>query len=190
MINDEQPSLAGLQDASPSLIAQLRAAVVHLRQQVFTRFKRHVSVGDLLFDRWETAKVYGFGEGTSCYDNVLIIGDVKVGRNCWIGPNVILDGSGGLEIGDYVSISAAVQIYTHHTVEWCRTHGKADIERQPTRIGSGVYIGPSAVIQMGTTIGDGAVIGAMSFVNRDVPAGARCYGVPARLHSQRGTEPG
>ena len=35
---------------------------------------------------------------------IMIIGDVKVGKNTWIGPNVILDGSGGLEIGDYVCI--------------------------------------------------------------------------------------
>ena len=55
--------------------------------------------------------------GTSCYNNVLIIGDVKVGKNTWIGPNVILDGSGGLEIGDFVSISAGVQIYTHDSLD-------------------------------------------------------------------------
>jgi acetyltransferase-like isoleucine patch superfamily enzyme len=44
--------------------------------------------------------------------------DVTVGKNCWIGPNVILDGSGGgLFIGDYVDISAGVHIYTHDTVK-------------------------------------------------------------------------
>jgi acetyltransferase-like isoleucine patch superfamily enzyme len=36
---------------------------------------------------------------------------------------------------------------------------------------------------MGVTIGDGAVIGAMSFVNRDVPAGARAWGTPAQMKS-------
>ena len=51
------------------------------------------------------------------YDNVLVLGDVIVGRNTWIGPGCILDGSGGgLEIGDWCSISAGVQIYTHNTV--------------------------------------------------------------------------
>ena len=33
------------------------------------------------------------------YDSVLVIGDVQVGKNTWIGPFVVLDGSGGLEIG-------------------------------------------------------------------------------------------
>jgi acetyltransferase-like isoleucine patch superfamily enzyme len=34
---------------------------------------------------------------------------------------------------------------------------------------------------MGVTIGDRAVIGANSLVNRDIPAGARAFGSPARL---------
>ena len=62
-------------------------------------YNRMLPFGDYLIDRWEKAKFLGFGEGTSIYDNVLVIGDVKVGKNTWIGPNVILDGSGGLEIG-------------------------------------------------------------------------------------------
>jgi acetyltransferase-like isoleucine patch superfamily enzyme len=50
--------------------------------------------GDLLTDRRGIARDYGFGSGTSCYDNVLILGDVTVGKHCWIGPNVILKGVG------------------------------------------------------------------------------------------------
>jgi acetyltransferase-like isoleucine patch superfamily enzyme len=150
---------------------------------MYTEHRRHVALGDLCTDRWETARFLGFGEGASCYDNVLILGDVKVGRQTWIGPNVVLDGSGGLEIGDYCSISAGVQIYTHDTVAWATSLGEAPVARSPTRIGSGVYIGPNAVIQRGVTIGDRAVIGAMAFVNSDVPEGAKAWGVPARVQS-------
>ena len=107
-------------DSEDKIISLLK----ELRLSMKDQFDRHVSIQDLLSDRWETAKFYGFGEGTSCYNNVLIIGDVKVGKNTWIGPNVILDGSGGLQIGDYVSISAGVQIYTHHTVDWSTSFGK------------------------------------------------------------------
>jgi carbonic anhydrase/acetyltransferase-like protein (isoleucine patch superfamily) len=89
------------------MFEELKALLRRLQEEKMARFKRRVSVGDLLTDRWENARQYGFGEGTSCYDNVLVLGDVKVGKNTWIGPNVILDGSGGLEIGDYCSIIAA-----------------------------------------------------------------------------------
>jgi acetyltransferase-like isoleucine patch superfamily enzyme len=167
-----------------TLLDELRALLNELQREKMQQFKRRVSVGDLLTDRWEIARQYGFGEGTSCYDNVLVIGDVKVGKHTWIGPNVILDGSGGLEIGDYCSISAGVGIYTHHTMRWATSMGKAEPDRAPTRIGSGVYIGPNAIAQMGITIGDRAVIGAMAFVNRDVPPGAHAYGIPARIRSQ------
>jgi acetyltransferase-like isoleucine patch superfamily enzyme len=162
------------------LLESVRALIKTLRREKREQYHRHVSVGDLLTDRWEVARDYGFGEGTSCYDNVLILGDVKIGRNCWIGPNVILDGSGrGLFIGDHVDISAGVHIYTHDTVKRATSGGVADVEYAPTRIGSRVYIGPQSIIQKGVTIGDGVVIGAMSLVNRDVPSNTRVWGIPA-----------
>ncbi len=164
------------------LLEPLRTLIGSLRREKREQHRRHVSVGDLLTDRWQTARDFGFGEGTSCYDNVLILGDVTVGRNCWIGPNVILDGSGGgLSIGDHVDISAGVHIYTHHTVRRAVSGGAEPIEYAPTRIGSRVYIGPQSVIQMGVTIGDGVIIGAMSLVNRDIPSDARAWGIPAVL---------
>ncbi len=132
------------------------------------KYERSLPLADYLNDRWERAKLEGFGEGTSVYDNVIILGSVKVGKNCWIGPNVILDGSGGLEIGDYCSISAGTQIYSHHTVKWSTSLGKEKIEHKSTKIGNGVYIGPNSIIQMGCKIGNRAIIGALSFVNKDV----------------------
>lgn len=164
-----------------SLHDQMRALYCELRQQMKARFARHVAYGDLFTDRWDTAEHYGFGEGTSCYDNVLILGDVVVGKSTWIGPGVILDGSGGLQIGDHCAISAGVQIYSHDTVKRATSLGEQQAERAPTRIGSGVYIGPQCVIEKGVNIGDGAVVGAMSFVNQDVPAAAKAWGVPARV---------
>ena len=155
---------------------ELKHALKHLRQTMKDEFDRHVSIQDLLSDRWETAKFYGFGEGTSCYNNVLILGDVKVGKNTWIGPNVILDGSGGLEIGDYVSISAGVQIYSHHTVDWSISLGTEPVKMESTKVGDGVYLGPNSIIQMGTSIGEKAVVGAMSLVNRDIPSAGKWDG--------------
>ena len=153
-----------------------------LQAQKLEMFKRRVSFGDLITDRWENAREYGFGEGTSCYDNVLILGDVKVGEHTWIGPNVILDGSGdGLTIGDYCSISSGVHIYTHNTVRRSVSLGKEPVEYKSTRIGNGVYIGPNSIIGMGTTIGDSAIIGAMSLVNSDIPSRKKAWGCPARI---------
>jgi acetyltransferase-like isoleucine patch superfamily enzyme len=163
------------------MLEELRALQKKLQEKKRSEFNRRVSLGDLLTERGENAREMGFGEGTTCYDNVLILGDVSVGRNTWIGPNVILDGSGGkLTIGDFCSISAGVQIYTHNTVAWSTSLGEQPHAKAPTRIGNGVYLGPNSIVAMGVTIGDKAVIGALSLVNRDIPAGAKAWGTPAR----------
>jgi len=158
----------------------LKKLIHSKRSEVYEKFNRHVSINDLLSDRWETAKFYGFGEGTSCYNNVLILGDVRVGKNTWIGPNVVLDGTAGLEIGDFCSISAGVQIYTHDTVKWSNSLGAESAQTAPTKIGNGVYVGPNTIIQMGVTLGDKSVVGAMSFVNKNVKSNLKVFGCPAR----------
>jgi acetyltransferase-like isoleucine patch superfamily enzyme len=146
------------------------------------QFNRRVSIGDLLSERADNAEAYGFGEGTTMYDNVLVLGQVAVGRHTWIGPGCILDGSGGgLRIGDHCSISAGVQIYTHHTVDRSLSMGADPIAYAPTMIGDGVYLGPNVVVQMGVTIGNRVVVGANSFVNRDIGDGLKAFGTPARI---------
>lgn len=170
------------------LLDDLKDLLVQARRGYREKWNRRVSTGDLLTDRWELAKEYGWGEGTSCYDNVLVIGDVKIGRNTWIGPNCYLDGSGGLEIGDNCAISAGVQIYSHDTVKWAITMGGAKYEYAPTKIGSGVYIGPQAVVSKGVTVGDRVVIGAHSLVNRDVPPDRRAHGCPAVVQPRTGPQ--
>jgi len=145
------------------------------------KFNRSLSFGDYFVDRFEKAKALGFGEGTSVYDNVLILGDVKVGKNCWIGPNVVLDGSAGLEIGDYVSISAGVQVYSHDSVKWAISAGKKSYEYAKTIIESNVYIGPNVIIQKGVKIGNRVIIGANSFVNKDIPDNSKAYGSPVKI---------
>jgi acetyltransferase-like isoleucine patch superfamily enzyme len=92
-------------------------------------------------------------------------------------------GSGGLVIGDYCSISAGVQIYTHDTVRWALSGGLDPIERAPVKIGNRCYIGPNVIIAKGVTIGDGSVIGANSLVNCDIPSGSRAWGTPARCQN-------
>jgi len=114
------------------------------------------------------------------------LGNVQVGKNTWIGPFTVLDGSGGLEIGDYCSISAGVQIYSHDTVRWAVSGGVEKIEYGSVRIGNNCYLGPNVVISKGITIGNQCVIGANSFVNRDVPSGMKAWGTPAKIISNVG----
>jgi len=151
-----------------------------LRVAMRQRWHRDLPFDELLFDRWERAKSLGFGEGTSIYHNSYVYGKVEVGENTWIGPYTLLDGSGELAIGNYCSISAGVQIYTHDTVKWAVSGGKADYERAPVKIGDCCHIGSQSVITKGVTIGDHCVVGACSFVNRSLPAYTVAFGRPCR----------
>ena len=164
-----------------NLLASLRALWLARRREVNARYGRSLPLADYVVDRWERARELGFGEGASIYDSVLVLGEVQVGCNTWIGPFVVLDGSGGLEIGTNCSISAGVQIYTHDTVGWAVSGGTEGPQRARTVIGSNCYIGPNTVVAKGVNIGDGCIVGANSLVLQDIPAGSKAFGTPCRV---------
>lgn len=145
------------------------------------KFNRGLPFAECFVDRWERAEALGFGKGSSIYDSAVVLGDVKVGENTWIGPNVVLDGSGGLEIGSNCSISAGVQIYSHDSVKWAISGGKEKYEYAKTIIEDNCYIAPNVIIQKCITIGKGSIIGANSFVNRNIPAGSKAFGTPVEI---------
>ena len=145
------------------------------------RYDRVVSLGDLFIDRTEKAKFLGFGEGTTIYDSSLVIGDVKVGRNTWIGPFTVLDGSGGLEIGNNCNIASGAQIYSHETVFWVLSAGRMEYTRAKTTIGDCCYIGPNTIVYKGVKIGNHSLIGANSLVNSDLDDYSIAAGSPCKI---------
>ncbi len=165
--------------AAADVLEPLLRAIDVVARLKETKFKRFLSLGDYLIDRWDRANRMGWGEGTSVYDSCLVIGDVSLGQHCWVGPYTVLDGSGGLRIGDHCTLSAGVQIYTHDNI--AQTLTGAPIERSPVVLGNRVYLGPNVVVGRGVTIGDGVVVGANSFVNVSLPAGSKAAGNPVRI---------
>jgi acetyltransferase-like isoleucine patch superfamily enzyme len=153
----------------------------NLDQSFLNQFSRSLPFADTLLDRWERAKTLGFGENSNIYDSSLVLGHPKVGKNCWIGPFTILDGSGGLEIGDYCTISSGVHIYSHDNVLQTLSSGKSPIERAPVVLHNNVYVGPNVVISKGIHIGEFSVIGAFSFVKHSIPSHSIAVGQPAKV---------
>ena len=170
-------------DSLGKLLKQLRQIWRQRSDEVSVDWNRALPFADYLIDRWERARSLGFADGSSVYDSVLVLGDVKVGNSTWIGPFVVLDGSGGLVIGNYCSISAGVQIYSHDTVDWAISGGEKKPTRDATKIGDRCFIGPNTVVGKGVTIGDGCVVGANSLVLNDLPSGVKAFGSPCKVHS-------
>lgn len=162
-------------------LGELRALLTELRRRMRAKFDRHVPLGTLLHDRWELAREYGFGEGSSVYAEALILGDVRVGRDCWVGPFTVLDGAASpLSIGDYSQIGSGAQIYTHNSIERTLTGHASPRHTQPTTIGRCCFISPLSMVGPGTEIGDHSFVAAQSYVQGRFSSHSYIAGNPAR----------
>jgi acetyltransferase-like isoleucine patch superfamily enzyme len=160
---------------------ELRSLATELRRRMKARFHRHVPMGTLLYDRWDLARDYEFGEGTSVYDECLILGNVSIGRHCWIGPFTVLDGAWeALSIGDYTQIGSGAQLYTHNTIEHVLTGHHAEAFTRPTTVGRCCFVSPLSVIGPGTVLGDHSFVASASYVQGEFPPFSYVAGAPAR----------
>jgi len=168
--------------ADPGELARaLRRLHEQTDEKLRAQYRRSLPFQDGFFDRWERARRLGFGDGASIYESAAVYGDVFVGEHSWIGPNVLLDGAHApLRIGAFCSISAGVHVYTHDTMAWALTRGKASPRVESVIIADCCYIGSQSIIAAGVTVGEGCVVGANSFVNRDLESGCVYAGSPAR----------
>lgn len=58
---------------------------------------------------------------------------------------------------------------------------KKKYEYAKTIIEDNCYIAPNVIIQKGVRIEKGSIIGANSFVNKDIPAGSKAFGTPVNI---------
>ncbi len=103
---------------------------------------------------------------------------VQIGRGTRIQSNCLLYTTGGLQIGQNVTISDGVWLITYtHDIN----HPDfVTLPGQKITIGDGAWIGPRAVIQPNVTIGEGAIVEAGAVVSRNVLPHTRVSGAPAR----------
>lgn len=108
-----------------------------------------------------------------------------IGQFVHIGTDCIINNA---EIGPYSSIAPHVQVggLEHPYWEYSTSVFLSEKSiRNRTIIGHDVWIGASSIIKSGVKLGDGCVVGANSFVNKDVPPYAIVVGSPARILKYR-----
>lgn len=97
--------------------------------------------------------------------------NLVIGRNVDVGAFTLIQAEEGVILEDDVQIAGGCKIYSVNTI--AGTRGKVVIKR-------GACVGANSVVLPGVTIGEEAIVGALSLVNKDIPAGEVWGGVPAR----------
>lgn len=141
-------------------------------------------------------------------DIVLINTNLKIGKNVSISPYVQIFGDGLIEIGDNVSIGTGTIIYaskaggvkigsnsliagqcyiidTNYSIEmgeFIRSQSKTS---SAIEIGEDCWLGANVTVLKGSIIHDGAVVGAKTLVNGELPAYSINVGIPARTVKYR-----
>ncbi len=113
---------------------------------------------------------------------------IYIGNNVHIAAGAILNGGGGkITLSDfsglapYVCLWTASEDYTGGTLTNPTIPSRfRNQDKGPIYLGRHVIIGTSSVVLPGVRLADGAAVGALALVNRDVEPGAVVSGVPAR----------
>ena len=108
---------------------------------------------------------------------------ITTGNDCLIAEETNIDYTGGIKIGNNVSISEGVKILTHnHNIDFAERDEHKGCILTPLTIHDKVWIGTKAIIMPGVSeIGRGAMISAYAFVNKKVPPYAIVMGNPAKI---------
>ncbi len=98
--------------------------------------------------------------------------NLKLGYKTDIGAFTYINAKNGVIIEDYVQIGSHCAIYSISTI---------DNKEGPIKLRKNCKIGSHSVIMPEVTVGENSIIGAFSFVNREIPANVIAAGIPVRI---------
>jgi acetyltransferase-like isoleucine patch superfamily enzyme len=123
------------------------------------------------FKEWEYPKIE---EGKLTKYNWMVQNKngLKLGYKTDIGAFTYINAKNGVVIEDFVQIGSHCSLYSESTID---SKAGQIILKKNCKIGS------HSMVMPGVTIGENAVIGAFSFVNKDVPENVVATGVPIKI---------
>lgn len=127
------------------------------------------------------------GAETYVSESALVIGNVKIGSNCYVGHGAILRGDyGGIEIGSGSAIEEGVIIHAPPD-KMCRIGERVTLGHgaiiHAKSIGYWAVIGMGAVLSLESEVGEQAIVaeGAVVKWNQKIPDRVVAGGNPARI---------
>lgn len=123
------------------------------------------------FENWKYPKIE---EGKLTKYNWLIQNkkNLKLGRKTDIGAFTYINAENDVVIEDLVQIGSHCSIYSVSTID--NKKGKVVLKQN-------CKIGAHSLIMPGVKVGENSIIGAFSFVNRDIPKDTLALGIPVKL---------
>lgn len=100
------------------------------------------------------------------------VANLVLGTRTDIGAFTYINAKHGVVIEDEVQIGSHCSIYSLSTID--NKQGKVTLKK-------GCKIGSHSVVMPGVTVGENSMVGACSFVNKDIPANSVAFGVPAKV---------
>jgi acetyltransferase-like isoleucine patch superfamily enzyme len=107
---------------------------------------------------------------------------LRIGRNCFVGDEVLMDLAAPIVLEDHVTLAARAIILTHLNVGY-KDHPlmpRFPSETAGVSIKRGSFVGAAATVLPGATIGPEAFVAAAALVNRDVVYREVVAGVPIK----------
>ena len=123
------------------------------------------------FKEWEYPKIE---EGKLTKYNWMVQNKegLKLGYKTDIGAFTYINAKNGVVIEDFVQIGSHCSLYSVSTID--NKEGQITLKKN-------CKIGSHSVVMPGVTIGENTIIGAFSFVNKDLPDNVVAAGVPIKI---------
>ena len=127
------------------------------------------------------------GQETYVSDQAILIGDVKIGDDCYIGPGAMLRGDyGSIEVGDGTAVEEGVMVHSPPD-QVCRFGKKVTVGHgaiiHSSIIGDLTVIGMGAIVSIGAEVGDETIVaeGSVIRMNQKIPPAVIVGGNPAKV---------
>ena len=132
----------------------------------------------------------GNGARVSFQTRILEPAKIRIGERSVIPNWSVLDGRGGLQIGDdcLLGFENIILTSTHESSSIDLPIKNQGMYQSPVHIRDDVWTGCRVVVLPGVTIGSRAIIAAGSVVTKDIPPWSVAGGVPARVIRDRRDE--
>lgn len=98
--------------------------------------------------------------------------NLKLGYKTDIGAFTYINAKYGVVIEDFVQIGAHCSIYSFSTID--NKKGEVVLKKN-------CRVGAHSMVMPGITIGENSIIGAFSFINKDIPKNTLAFGIPVKI---------